>query len=261
MSHELLTAEQERAYGLLWQQDRNPEGLKRLVECNQRLVFKAARCFEGFGLDLQDLISEGNLGLIEAAKRFDPNRGLRFTSYSHAWIRGAIQKALTNQGREIRVPSSRTEKMIKLTRTSQRLAQVLGREASPEEIQAETGFTPGMQQQLAETQRTTSTVALDAPIGEDAATIADLIPTVEPNPQEMAASAAIREAVESALGQLDEKQVFVLCHRFGLRDCEELTFEAIGQRMQPAVSREWVRQIEAAAITRIKGALKRRGEA
>jgi RNA polymerase primary sigma factor len=100
----LLTAEEERINGRLWQNDRNPEGLRYLVEGNLRFVVKEARKFQGMGLDLLDLISEGNLGLIEAAKRFDPERENKFLTYASWWVRQAIFHALAEHGSKIRLP-------------------------------------------------------------------------------------------------------------------------------------------------------------
>src|SRR5512135_2181176 len=162
----LLTPAEERKYGEWWQNKEHPqeqraEGLRHLVEGNLRFVVKEARKFEGMGLDLLDLISEGNLGLIEAAKRFDPTRENKFLTYASWWVRQAIFHALAEHGSKIRLPQKVAGHLVQLNRVTQKLSQSLGRTPLLQEIAEAAGLTVEDVERYQLLQQTTSTVSTE----------------------------------------------------------------------------------------------------
>lgn len=250
----LLTAEEERKYGRMWQNDRNPEGLKMLVEGNLRFVVKEARKFQGMGLDLLDLISEGNLGLIEAAKRFDPERENKFLTYASWWVRQAIFHALAEHGSKIRLPQKVAGHLVQLNRITHRLRQDLGHEPSAQEIVAAAPqFTEEEVERLQLLQQTTSTVSTEQGVGESDLTLGDsLEQSIEPSPMEAVDHEAFQEQVRQSLALLSEKERKIITLHFGLTGQDPVTLERIGQTFDPPISRERVRQIEERAFGKIR---------
>jgi RNA polymerase primary sigma factor len=249
----LLTPEEERIYGHLWQDERNPEGLRKLVEGNLRFVVKESRKFEGMGLDLLDLISEGNLGLIEAAKRFDPTRENKFLTYASWWVRQAIFHALAEHGSKIRLPQKVAGHLVQLNRISHRLTQELGRAPTIQEISAASHFSPEEVERLQLLQQTTSTVSTEAGMGETDLTVGDsLEQEVEPSAMVTLDHEAFLQQMQACLNGLAEKERRILTQHFGLGGTEPKTLEQIGRDFDPPISRERVRQIEERAFTKIR---------
>ena len=250
----LLTAEEERKYGRLWQQDRNPEGLRMLVEGNLRFVVKEARKFQGMGLDLLDLISEGNLGLIEAAKRFDPERENKFLTYASWWVRQAIFHALAEHGSKIRLPQKVAGHLVQLNRLVHRLSQELGRPPSVQElVEANPLFTPEEVERLQLLQQTTSTVSTEQGMGESDLTLGDsLEQSIEPSAMETMDQESFLDQVRLSLEMLNQKERTIISLHFGLNGHEPVTLEKIGQTFTPPISRERVRQIEERAFMKIR---------
>ena len=221
----LLTAEEERINGRLWQNDHNPEGLRRLVEGNLRYVVKEARKFEGMGLDLLDLISEGNLGLIEAAKRFDPLRENKFLTYASWW----------------------------LNRVTQKLSQALGRVPLLQEIADAANLSIEDVERYQLLQQTTSTVSTEQGLGDSDLTVGDsLEQEVEPSAMHTLDQESFMEQIEASLASLNEKERTIITLHFGIGGEDPLTLEQIGKRFQPPISRERVRQLEERAFARIR---------
>jgi RNA polymerase primary sigma factor len=249
----LLTAEEERVCGRRWQNERNPEGLRRLVEGNLRFVVKEARKYEGMGLDLLDLISEGNLGLIEAAKRFDPERQNKFLTYGSWWVRQAIFHALAEHGNKIRLPQKVAGHLVQLNRITQRLSQTLGRTPTQAEIAQAANLTPEEVERYQVLQQTTSTVSTEQGLGDSDLTVGDsLEQAVEPSAMHTMNQEAFLEQLEESLRILSEKERTIITLHFGLGSEEALTLEQIGRRFDPPISRERVRQLEERALARIR---------
>jgi RNA polymerase primary sigma factor len=250
----LLTAEEERKYGRLWQNEGNPEGLRYLVEGNLRFVVKEARKFQGMGLDLLDLISEGNLGLIEAAKRFDPERENKFLTYASWWVRQAIFHALAEHGSKIRLPQKVAGHLVQLNRITHRLGQDLGRPPTVADIVAAAPqFTTEEVERLQLLQQTTTTVSTEQGMGESDLTLGDsLEQSIEPSPMEAMDNEAFQEQVRQSLAMLSEKERRIITLHFGLDGQEPMTLEKIGQSFDPGISRERVRQIEERAFSKIR---------
>lgn len=250
----LLTAEEERLYGRMWQNDRNPEGLRMLVEGNLRFVVKEARKFQGMGLDLLDLISEGNLGLIEAAKRFDPERENKFLTYASWWVRQAIFHALAEHGSKIRLPQKVAGHLVQLNRITRRLGQELGRTPTTAEIvAANPAFTPEEVERLLILQQTTSIVSTEQGVGDSELTLGDsLEQSIEPSPMEAIDLESFLDQMRQGLDMLNEKERRIISLHFGLDGNDAMTLEKIGKAFVPPISRERVRQIEERAFLKIR---------
>lgn len=228
----------------------------RLIEANLRLVVQVARRYLNRGLPLPDLIEEGNLGLLRAVEKFEPERGTRFATYATWWVRHAIVRALANQARTIRLPVHVEMLLGRYVREQTRLTQALGRPPTVEEIAAALGTTVEQVEELEEIRQLP--VSLDARIGEDRGRIADVVPDSSPDP-DAALGLLLRERTEliSALDDLTENERKILRRRFGLDGDPPETLEAIGQRLR--LTRERVRQIEAGALKKLRALLRVRG--
>ncbi len=243
----LLPAEERRLAQLVEEGDAAAK--ERMILSNLRLVISIARRYQGGAeLTLLDLIQEGILGLTRAVEKFDWRRGLRFSTYATLWIQQAIQRALANQSRTIRLPVHVVERQQRVARAERTLLGKLGREPTDEEIAAESRLTV---ERVREAHALPRTVAsLDRPVGEDGdASLGDLIPA---EPEEPLADVEVglrRDLLDAALATLPEREREVLAARYGIGDREPETLESIGKRL--GVSRERVRQIERAALERL----------
>jgi RNA polymerase sigma factor (sigma-70 family) len=233
---EAIAAEAQRAADLL-------------VRANLRLVIALARRFKGRGLELPDLIQEGNLGLLKAVERFDPSRGFRFSTYAAWWIRQAITRGLADRGRPVRLPVHAHETLAKLRWVELELWQTLGRDPTEDELAERLGV---RLERLREIRQASEDVAsLDAPIGADGAgTLGTLVADIGAlDPATRAADDDTRRAVHAAVARLEAREREVLELRFGLHGGEPCTLEEIGQRY--GVTRERIRQIELRGLRKL----------
>jgi len=228
------------------------KALEKLTKANLRFVVSVAKQYQNQGLSLADLINEGNIGLIKAAKRFDETRGFKFISYAVWWIRQAILQALAEQSRIVRLPLNRVGTLHKIGKVASSLQQAFGREPSPNEIAVELSLTEG---EVSDTLKiSNSHLSLDAPFStsDDNSLIDVLEDEMQPSPDESLLSESLRVEIEKALDTLTPREAEVINLYFGLNHEKPLTLEEIGARF--SLTRERVRQIKEKAIRRLRHA-------
>jgi RNA polymerase primary sigma factor len=224
--------------------------MQELIKRNLRFVISVAKKYQNRGLGLSDLIGEGNLGLLTAARKFDPDQGVKFISYAVWWIRQSILAALARQGRTVRVPLNRTADLSRITRVSETLRQELRREPTFEEIAQQTGLAVDVVRSLAALNN--AEVRLDAPLEPEGerSTIERFIAEEQGDPEEQAMERFLTEQVDTALRSLAPRDAKVLRLYFGLDGGREHTLEEIGGML--GVTRERVRQLRDRALKRLR---------
>ena len=252
----LLTAEEEKYYA---RQARagDESGRKRMIESNLRLVVKISRRYINRGLTLLDLIEEGNLGLIRAVEKFDPDLGFRFSTYATWWIRQTIERSIMNQTRTIRLPIHVVKELNVYLRAARELTQKLDHEPTAEEI-AEMLDRPvaDVKRLLGLNERV---VSMDTPVGPDSDTsMVDMIADVQVcDPSQLLQDTDIKDNIALWLEELSEKQREVVARRFGLRGHESSTLEEVGREI--GLTRERVRQIQVEALRRLRTIMETQG--
>src|SRR5215475_5837526 len=223
---------------------------EQMIKANLRLVVKIARDYEGIGLPLLDLISEGNIGLMKAVERFDPKKGGKLSTYGSWWIKQAIKRALANQSKTIRLPVHLVDKISKMRRIGMKLQEELGREPTDEEIADELGMTAARVRQM----RLASIrpASLDAPVGdEESNSFAEVVEDENAaTPYEDLEDKTVVNMLRDMVGHLDEREGTILRYRFGLDGGSEKTLEEVGEKF--GVTRERVRQIQNLALKKLR---------
>ena len=246
---ELLSQDEEKELAEKMMQG-DEAARERLVVANLRLVVSIAKRYVNKGMFFLDLIQEGNLGLMKAVEKFDPNMGFKFSTYATWWIRQAITRAIADQARTIRIPVHMVETIHKVSRYQREMIQELGREPTADEIAAKMGMTTDKVREIIKIAQ--DPVSLETPIGEEEDShLGDFIPDEDtPAPNDAASQTILREVIEKELETLTPREAKVIRLRFGLIDGKTRTLEEVGQEFQ--ITRERIRQIEAKALRKLR---------
>ncbi len=227
-----------------------------MIKANLRLVVKIAHDYEGLGLPLLDLISEGNIGLMKAVERFNPAKGAKLSTYGAWWIKQSIKRALANQSKTIRLPVHLVDKITKMRRVAHKLAEELGREPTDAEVAEVMELPRAKVAQLREV--SVRPASLNAPLGdEDATEFGEIVGDENAQtPFELLRDQTMRAEVREVLRELDPREAEIITARFGLDGNKERTLEEVGRKFK--VTRERVRQIQNIALKKLRRALEKK---
>ena len=227
-----------------------------MIKANLRLVVKIAQDYSGYGLPLSDLISEGNIGLMKAVERFDPEKGGKLSTYGSWWIKQSIKRALANQSKTIRLPVHMVDKVSKMRKISTMMAETMGREPTDQELSDELGIPRRKLAMLKQaSQRPTS---LDAPVGDDSSSdYSEMIGDERAvNPLDALADKNMHGQLDGLLDILDERESRIIDARFGLNGKKPMTLEEVGREF--GVTRERIRQLQNIALAKMRKKLRKR---
>ncbi len=240
----------DEAKRLQWLADDGDDAKSGLIQANLRLVVSIAKRYVGRGMQLLDLIQEGNMGLMRAVEKFDYTKGFKFSTYATWWIRQAITRSIADQARTIRIPVHMVESINRVHRVQRQMVQQLERDPTIDELAEEVGMTP---ERVREIQRISlDLLSLDAPVGEeDDSYLADFIKDDgAEEPDDAATRQMLQNEVRSVLGELNDRERDVVIMRFGLDDEQPRTLEEVGKEF--GVTRERIRQIESKTLAKLR---------
>ena len=254
----LLAADHERDLARRWRDEGDERALHELITAYLRLVVAMASRFRHYGLPMSDLVQEGNVGLMQAAARFEPEREVRFSTYASWWIRHAISRALADKGREIRLPVHMIDAHHRLTKARRQLTASLGRQPTTEELATATQM-PGDKIEKMRSWVMEQPLSIDRPVGdEEGRTLGEVLEDPDREESSFAATMeqdAVTSEVRDLLDELRPIEADILRQRFGLGTEQELTLKEIGDRYK--LSRERIRQLQEQALVKMRWALQR----
>jgi RNA polymerase primary sigma factor len=229
------------------------EARDHMIRANLRLVVKIAGDYSGYGVPMSDLVSEGNIGLMKAVERFDPEKGGKLSAYAAWWIKQSIKRSLANQSKTIRLPVHMVDKIARMRRIASMLTEILGREPTDDELATELGL-PRQKVAMLK-QAALRPTSLDAPVNEGEATeYGDIIgDEAASNPLDRLVDSDLQDQLGDLLGILDERERRIIDGRFGLNGLKPMLLEDVGREF--GVSRERIRQIQNSALTKMRRAL------
>jgi RNA polymerase primary sigma factor len=229
------------------------EARDHMIRANLRLVVKIAGDYSGYGVPMSDLVSEGNIGLMKAVERFDPEKGGKLSTYAAWWIKQSIKRSLANQSKTIRLPVHMVDKIARMRRIASMLTEALGREPTDDELATELGL-PRQKVAMLK-QAALRPTSLDAPVNEGEATeYGDIIgDEAASNPLDRLVDSDLQDQLGDLLGILDERERRIIDGRFGLNGLKPMLLEDVGREF--GVSRERIRQIQNSALTKMRRAL------
>jgi RNA polymerase primary sigma factor len=251
----LLSIEEETALAERIKQG-DQEARDHMIRANLRLVVKIAGDYSGYGVSTSDLVSEGNIGLMKAVDRFDPEKGGKFSTYGAWWIKASVKRALANQSKAIRLPVHMVDKIARIRRIASGLTEALGREPSDDELAAETGLPRHKVAMLK--QAALRPTSLDAPVNAGEATEHGeiIVDEAASNPLDLLSDKDLHAQLDDLLATLDERERRIIDERFGLNGLKPMLLEDVGREF--GVSRERIRQIQNSALVKMRRALMRK---
>lgn len=251
----LLTIEEETQLAERIKQG-DEKARDHMIRANLRLVVKIAGDYSGYGVSMSDLVSEGNIGLMKAVERFDPEKGGKLSTYSAWWIKQSIKRALANQSKTVRLPIHMVDKIARIRRIASILTETLGREPTDDELAEETGVPRHKVAMLK--QAALRTTSLDAPVNHGEATEhGDIIADEKASsPLDILAEKNLHDQLDELLASLDERERRIIDGRFGLNGLKPMLLEDVGREF--GVSRERIRQIQNSALAKMRNALMRK---
>jgi len=230
--------------------ERARQATNHMIQANLRLVVSVAKRHIGWGVPLPDLIQEGNIGLMQAVQKFDHRRGYKFSTYATPWIWQAINRAVNDQSRIVRLPGHLIDEITKLNRARNRLAQKLGRQPTDKELASETGLLPKKIDLLLKLSSRVP-VSFETPVGEEGGQLGDFIADQKiPQPEEQSTESLLREKLSRTLESLTPRERRIIELRFGLDDEYDRTLEEVGTEL--GLSKERIRQIEKEALAKLR---------
>ncbi len=257
----LLTSQQEKDLFRKFKKTKDPAVREKIAKSNLRLVISIAKRYQHMGLPLDDLIEEGSIGLLKAIEKFDLRKNVKFATYASFWIRQSVTRALTNEGKLIRLPAHITSRLSKMRKANEKLRQDLGRDPTTGEIALAINLQPGEVHDLKSI--TTSYDSLDSPIGEDGSgQLIDIIVDKSRDGEEVLSIDRIAkiiryDSIMNLINNLPERESVVLRLRFGLEDGVFRTLEEVGAEL--GLTRERIRQVEMSAIKKLRASLSSHG--